>query len=752
MILTRLAILLLPLLVCGAASGQDTSLESGRGVLPCGAFEVRGLDGEGEDLRVVHRASGKALWAAPPERSLLSAGVGRERIKQVRHSFTISDRTLRETEGQSVDCVEARAGGVDIRGALLGDDGLEVPYLLRFLPVDAQTLSFEVRLEPTRAGLVQGLAGGARPDRSPARRPNRLRLHLAGAFGERLYGLGAQFTHLDLKGHRVPIWAQEQGQGRGSQPISFFFNRLSPGLGGDAYSTYTAVPLLLSSRGTGLLVEDHPYMVFDMRNGLATQVEAFSTQLRGRLFVADDMPGLLEVATRSTGRMQPLPDWAHAGAIVGTVGGVEWVRELEARLAEHGVPVSGWFLQDWVGERKTAFGKRLVWNWIAEPKTYGDLSAFVAERQARGQRVMGYVNPFLVDVPGARRNLYAEAREAGYLVETRDGEPYAIGSGGFTAGLVDLTHPEARTWFKQVIQDEMLSQGLSGWMSDFCEQLPVDARLHAGDAAEVHNRYPELFQALQREAIEESGAREVVFFARSGTFRSPGITPLFWLGDQMTSWDRHDGLHSALIGQLSSGISGYTLTHADIGGYLSPQLVGISLGFKRSDELLIRWMELAAFSPVFRTHDANSTGVQFHSNETVLAHFARNAKLFRALFDYRKQLMQEAAGRGLPLTRPLWLHHPRDRLAPLVETQFLLGEDLLVAPVLEKGTDVRMVYLPQGEWIHLWSGERYTLDEGLEVGVECPLGQPPAFVRVPSRLAETLGRELRAAGVESRLP
>jgi alpha-glucosidase len=134
------------------------------------------------------------------------------------------------------------------------------------------------------------------------------------------------------------------------------------GLGGDAYSTYTAVPLLLSSRNAGLLIEDHPCMVFDLRQDEVSEVEPFADRLQGRLFAGQDPLHLLEVTTRATGRMQPLPDWRHTGAVIGTVGGADWARELGQRLDALRAPVSAWFLQDWVGERSTAFDKRRVWN------------------------------------------------------------------------------------------------------------------------------------------------------------------------------------------------------------------------------------------------------------------------------------------------------------------------------------------------------------------------------------------------------
>ncbi len=193
--------------------------------------------------------------------------------------------------------------------------------------------------------------------------------------------------------------------------------------------------------------------------------------------------------------------------------------------------------------------------------------------EGQGVRLMTYVSPFLADdvadKENHRRDLFAEAAQNGYLVEKRGGGPYRIRSTDFSAGLVDLTNPEAREWMKDVIKDQLLGSGASGWMADFGEGLPYDAALSSGaDPRTYHNRYAEEWAAVNREAIREAGREgDVVFFNRSGYARSPEHGSLFWLGDQLVSWDEHDGIKSAVTGLLSSGLSGYAFEHADIGGY-----------------------------------------------------------------------------------------------------------------------------------------------------------------------------------------
>jgi sulfoquinovosidase len=117
-----------------------------------------------------------------------------------------------------------------------------------------------------------------------------------------------------------------------------------------------------------------------------------------------------------------------------------------------------------------------------------------------------------------------------------------------------------------------------------------------------------LWGELQREVLDRVGSEDKVIFHRSGFTKSPKSTRLFWTGDQLVSWDSNDGIKAGLVGLLSSGISGFSLNHSDIGGYsgLSLEFMGTQFGHRRSKELLLRWMELAAFGVVFRSHEGTN--------------------------------------------------------------------------------------------------------------------------------------------------
>jgi alpha-glucosidase len=361
----------------------------------------------------------------------------------------------------------------------------------------------------------------------------------------------------------------------------------------------------------------------------------------------------------------------------------------------------------------------------------------------QGIRVMVYMSSFLVDVDGQTgfgRNLYREARNLGYLLKKQSGDIYHIRNTTFDAGLMDWSNPSAVAWFKQVIKDEVLGVGASGWMADYSEAQPFDCVLHSGaDPAAFHNEYAERWAQLNREAIEEEGLQgEAAFFTRAGFTQSPKFSTLFFLGDQMVTWDQYDGIKSAVVGMISGGLSGISLNHSDIGGYTNVSL-GI-LNFHREKELLLRWMELSAFSPVFRTHEGlqPQNNAQIYSDRETHEHFSRFAKVYRALAFYRTHLMKEAEEKGYPLVRNMFLHYPNDPVAYEVKYQWMLGSDFVVAPILDKKTTAATVYLPAGKWVHVWSGEEFGReDQGAYYHIaDAPIGRPPVFFKKGSPFGE----------------
>jgi alpha-glucosidase len=179
-------------------------------------------------------------------------------------------------------------------------------------------------------------------------------------------------------------------------------------------------------------------------------------------------------------------------------------------------------------------------------------------------------------------------------------------------------------------------------------------------------------------------------------------------------------------------LSGFSLNHSDVGGYstFSLPVLGFETGYKRGKELLLRWMELGVFSSVFRTHEGSmpQSNVQFYSDSECLEHLAYCGNMFKSLKEYKKVLMSEAEMHGYPLIRTMFLEFPLDLQTWNLTNQFMFGNSLLIAPVLNPNMRSLEVYLPNVSepWVHVWT--RKSFNSG-NVVIDCPLGKPGVFIK-----------------------
>jgi alpha-glucosidase len=229
------------------------------------------------------------------------------------------------------------------------------------------------------------------------------------------------------------------------------------------------------------------------------------------------------------------------------------------------------------------------------------------------------------------------------------------------------------------------------------------------------------------------------------------VSTLFWLGDQLQTWDDYDGIKSAVVGLQSGGVSGFSLLHSDTGGY---NAFSITHGGKkvpaiaRSPELLMRWMELSAFTAVLRTHEGldPSISAQFDTNAETLAQLKRCAGIYAALAFYRTELVAEASRTGHPIVRHPFLQYPDDKNTYGLRYQFLYGSELMFGPVLDKGANSVRLYLPAGVWTNVWTGQT-TESTGAWFTGPAPLGKPAVFYRAGSPVGARFLQELKARNI-----
>jgi sulfoquinovosidase len=554
---------------------------------------------------------------------------------------------------------------------------------------------------------------------------NRVWVRLCAEPEERVWGCGEQMSYFDLRGRRFPLWTSEPGVGRDKSTAITFQADVAGKAGGDYYTTNYPQPTFVSSRRYFAHLETTAYADFDFRHAGFHELQAWAVPQRLEVCAAGTFLELIEAISARFGRQPPLPQWIYDGAIIGLKDGERSFERLE-RLIDAGVHVAALWCEDWAGVRETTFGTRLFWNWQWNPHRYPHLPARIAALARRGIRFFAYLNPYLC-VDG---ELFGEADAAGYLARDADGNTYLVDFGEFDCGVVDFTNEAACRWFaERIIRRNVIDLGIAGWMADFGEYLPIDVRLADGrDARMMHNAWPTLWAKVNAEAVAAAGLTgERLFFMRAGFTGVQQYCPLLWAGDQCVDFSRHDGLGTVICGALSAGMMGNAFHHSDIGGYTS------LFGNLRTAELMQRWAEMAAFTPVMRTHEGNRPreNLQIDTDKNVLAHFARMTRIYRSLAPYLRTLSLEAAERGIPVQRPLFLHFEADPQSYAVQDQYLYGPELLVAPVHAAGVEHWSVYLPAGAtWIHWWTGISYP--GGERVLVPAPLGSPPVFHRAGS--------------------
>ncbi|GBQ03027.1 glycosyl hydrolase [Streptomyces spongiicola] len=446
--------------------------------------------------------------------------------------------------------------------------------------------------------------------------------------------------------------------------------------------------------------------------------------------------------TGLTGAPVPPPSWAlgpqHARW---GFGSEREVRRVVAGYRERGLPLSALHL-----DIDHYDGHRVF---TVDAERFPDLPRLAADLRAEGVRLVSIVDPAVKAEPG--NAVYDAGAAAGAFV--RDGRGREVRGEVWPGECVypDFTDPEVRAWWGGLYR-ERLAQGFSGVWHDMNEPvsftpfgdmtLPRSARHHlegrGGDHREAHNVYGLAMARAGYEALRRLRPRERPFlFSRSGWvgMQRYGGT---WSGDVATGWP---GLRASLSLVLGLGLCGVPYSGPDVGGFDGSP----------SPELFLRWFQLGAYLPLFRTHAAIGAGRRepWEFGPQVLGH-ARAALLERErLRPYFVSLAHQARLTGAPYVRPLWWEAPGDRALRDCEDAFLLGDALLVAPVLERGSDRRAVRLPRGLWYDTVSGASY---EGPgQVLLDAPLSRIPVLARAGSVIPVRAGEDGRT-GLEVWAP
>ena len=531
--------------------------------------------------------------------------------------------------------------------------------------------------------------------------------------GEHTVGLGGMSFSVDHRGETVPLWVQEDGIGKDDFADNDYGGVWF--LSGRRHSTHTPMPMLLSSRNYAMVMDTDARATFELGavNSDVAHLSVWQPSLSLQIFLGASPRDALGQMIAWVGKPDSPPRTIYAPWVDAIFGSAS-VRQVASALRTNGVSSSVIWTEDWRGGGDGATGYALLENWRVDRTLYPDFEQLASDLHGEGFAFLVYHNTFI----DSTADISAEANAAGYPIHDGSGGNYTFTGVKFNpATMLDLSSDAAVTWAKSVM-GEALTLGADGWMADFAEWLPTDAVLASGEDAYVaHNAYAREWAKYNHDLL---GPHHGLYFMRSAWLHSQPFAQVMWLGDQQTDWSVGDGFPSVVPIGLGLGLTGFPYIGSDIGGYMSQGTV------PTTEELFYRWTTLGALSPVMRTHHGRSARMNFqwqHDAQSI-AHFRRWTRFHMQLAAYLEGMQKSFERDGLPLFRMIALDFPADDFAWTTVDEYLLGDRILVAPVLTQGATDRMVTLPTGNWLPLLGGAVATGT----VDAPAPTTEIPAFV------------------------
>lgn len=482
-----------------------------------------------------------------------------------------------------------------------------------------------------------------------------------------VYGLGERFGPLVKNGQAVDIWNEDGGTA--------------------SDRAYKNVPFVLTDAGYGVFVNHPGHVSFEVASEAVSRLQ-FSVEgqrLEYFLVYGPTPKEILRKYTALTGRPARLPAWSF-GLWLSTSFTTDYdeatVTDFIDGMAERDLPLSV-FHFDCFWMRETRW---CDFEW--DPRTFPDPRGMLDRLEARGLRICVWINPYIAQ----RSPLFAEGKARGYLLRRPNGDVWQWDRWQPGMAVVDFTNPQAREWYAAKL-DALLDMGVDCFKSDFGERIPTDVEYFDGsDPERMHNYYAYLYNETVFELLRKRrGDGEAVVFARSATAGSQRF-PVHWGGDCASTFE---AMGESLRGGLSLGMSGFGYWSHDIGGFAGTP----------DPELFKRWVAFGLLSSHSRLHGSSSYRVPWLFDGESVDVLHRFTELKARLMPYLYGAARQAYAEGTPMMRAMVVEFPHDPACTHLERQYMLGDDLLVAPVFSADGQVSY-YVPDGTWTHVLSGER----------------------------------------------
>jgi alpha-glucosidase (family GH31 glycosyl hydrolase) len=589
------------------------------------------------------------------------------------------------------------------------------------------------QLVVTVSALSRGAIGVSATPR-PAQGVAEIGDSFASTSSEGFFGFGGRHNAVDQRGETLTNWVSEEN-------VANYLGNPDLYPNGNTAAYYPQAEFF-STRPYGFLLAQPDLARFKLDVGGAHAWNVMATAQSLRYVVAPGAaPHAIATLTELSGRQPVPPRWGLGPMLdrLVTFAGettADYEHEVESDLvniARYKLRLTAYRLEGWGYPTPGNLG--LALHTYISP---GLQASVIATLRRRGIHPLVYLRPWIT--PGS-----APVSD-GLVVRTGGGQPfYTTGPVGQPFAMLDFTNPAAVHFWQHAVA-EALDTGADGFMQDYGEEVLFGMHFHNGQTgATMHNEYPVLYARATRQELtryeSQHPGRRLFFFTRAGYSGLPGSAAdesTNFPGDETTDYGHASGLASLTSDMLGRAVDGAYGFGTDIGGYYDITTP------PTTKQLFLRWAEWAALSPVFRLHGSGLNGTH-----TPWSYDAQTVRVYRALsllhlraVPLIMSLWRIADRTGMPITRPLWLADPHDPRATDQDQEWLLGPNLLVAPIVAENAVSRGVFFPRGCW--------RSTDGGVVHGprdkvVHASLTRLPYFTRCGTNAFAPLGARPRPA-------